>query len=178
VAVTRHRYVVEGWGVGELWTEAGVVLEHSFDARAVTAGEPLGTPASPESSLAEQPARVDDDFVPDLVERVHRQLAGEQVDFHDVQIELGWCTQFQRAAVEALRGIPWGEVVTYGELAVLAGRPGAARAAGSVCAGNRFAFIVPCHRVVAASGIGGYGTSGTALKRRLLELEGVPVAAL
>jgi methylated-DNA-[protein]-cysteine S-methyltransferase len=176
--VARHRYVVEGWGVGELWTDGGVVLEHSFDARPITAGEPLGTPTSPESSVADPAARVGDDFVPDLIARVHRQLAGTQVDFADVAIELGWCTPFQRAAVEALREVPWGEVVTYGELAALAGRPGAARAAGSVCAGNRFSFIVPCHRVVAASGIGGYGASGTALKRCLLELEGVPVAAL
>jgi methylated-DNA-[protein]-cysteine S-methyltransferase len=80
--------------------------------------------------------------------------------------------------VDAAREVPWGDVVTYGELAAHAGYPGAARAAGSVCAGNRFWLIVPCHRVVAATGIGGYGASGTALKRRLLELEGVPVGAL
>ena len=69
--------------------------------------------------------------------------------------------------------IPWGEVVSYGELAALAGRPGAARAAGSFCAENRFSLIIPCHRVVAANGIGGYGIAGPELKRRLLALEGV-----
>ena len=69
--------------------------------------------------------------------------------------------------------MPRGEVVTYGELAALAGFPGAARAAGSFCARNRFALIVPCHRVVGAAGIGGYGTTGTGVKRRLLALEGV-----
>jgi len=47
------------------------------------------------------------------------------------------------------------------------------RAAGSVCAGNRFPLVVPCHRVVAANGIGRYGARGVGYKRRLLELEGV-----
>ncbi len=75
--------------------------------------------------------------------------------------------------MRALRAVPWGEVVTYGELAALGGRPRAARAAGAMCADNRFALIVPCHRVVASGGIGGYGDSGVALKRRLLALEGV-----
>jgi methylated-DNA-[protein]-cysteine S-methyltransferase len=71
-----------------------------------------------------------------------------------------------------MRRVPYGEVVTYGELAALAGYPGAARAVGSFCAHNRFAIVVPCHRVVAADGIGPYGSLGTDYKRRLLALEG------
>jgi len=55
----------------------------------------------------------------------------------------------------------------------LAGRPGAARAAGTFCARNRLALFVPCHRVVAAGGIGSYGSLGLDYKRRLLALEGV-----
>jgi methylated-DNA-[protein]-cysteine S-methyltransferase len=175
--VTRHGYAVEGWGVGELWTADGVVLEHSF-AAAPTAHVPEGTPASPESIVARPAARDCDDFVPELVRRIHRLLAGEDEDVSDVPIDLSWCTPFQLAAIEALRAVPRGEIVTYGELAALAGAPGAARAAGSVCAGNRFWLLVPCHRVVSASGIGGYGASGVGLKRRLLELEGVPAGAL
>jgi len=61
----------------------------------------------------------------------------------------------------------------YGELAALAGRPGAARAAGTFCAQNRFALVFPCHRVVSSTGIGGYGSAGLGLKRRLLALEGI-----
>jgi methylated-DNA-[protein]-cysteine S-methyltransferase len=178
VRVTRHGYAVAGWGVGELWESGGVVVEHSFDAAAARTHGPKGTPASPENTLAAEPARVGDDFVSDLLRRIHRRLTGEPVDFTDVTLELDWCTPFQHAVVERLRQVPWGEVVTYGELAALAGYPGAARAVGSVCAANRFWLLVPCHRVVAAAGIGGYGASGTTLKRRLLELEGVPVAAL
>ena len=76
-----------------------------------------------------------------------------------------------------MRSVGWGEVVTYGGLAALAGRPRAARAAGSFCARNRLSLVVPCHRVVAAGRgepfvLGGYGASGRRLKRRLLALEG------
>jgi methylated-DNA-[protein]-cysteine S-methyltransferase len=73
--------------------------------------------------------------------------------------------------LEAIRGIPYGETATYGEVAALAGHPNAQRAVGSFCAANRFPLIVPCHRVVAAGGLGSYGTLGVGYKRRLLELE-------
>jgi len=116
---------------------------------------------------------VGDDFATDVCRRIHGFLLGDPADLADVPLDLDWCTPFQRAAVETLREIPRGELVTYGELAALAGAPGAARAAGSVCAQNRFWLLVPCHRVVAADGIGGYGSSGVGLKRRLLELEGI-----
>jgi methylated-DNA-[protein]-cysteine S-methyltransferase len=82
-------------------------------------------------------------------------------------------TPFQRAVADALRTVPRGEVVTYGELAALAGHPNAQRAAGTFCAGNRFPVVVPCHRVVGAGGIGSYGSLGLEYKRRLLALEGV-----
>ena len=84
-------------------------------------------------------------------------------------------TEFGRALGEALVAVPRGEVVTYGELAALAGRPGAARAAGTFCAHNRLPVFVPCHRVVSAGGLGGYGSLGGDYKRRLLALEGVTV---
>jgi methylated-DNA-[protein]-cysteine S-methyltransferase len=71
----------------------------------------------------------------------------------------------------ALRAVPYGETVTYGELAALAGHVGAQRAVGTFCARNRFGVVVPCHRVVAADGIGPYGSLGSEYKRRLLELE-------
>jgi methylated-DNA-[protein]-cysteine S-methyltransferase len=104
---------------------------------------------------------------------MRERFAGARDSFADVALELEGLTGFQRAVVETLRSVPWGEVVTYGELAALAGYPNAQRAAGSVCAHNRFPLVVPCHRVVAANGIGRYGASGIEYKRRLLELEGV-----
>ena len=111
--------------------------------------------------------------MPDLVARVRQQLSGTRTTYAGISLDLSWCTRFQAELAAALLAVSWGEVVSYGELAALAGRPGAARAAGSFCAQNRFALVLPCHRVVGATGIGGYGESGVGLKRRLLALEGV-----
>jgi len=80
-------------------------------------------------------------------------------------------TEFDRAVWEELRRIPAGELRTYGELARSIGRPRAARAVGGACRRNPVAILVPCHRVVAANGLGGYA-AGAARKRALLELEG------
>jgi methylated-DNA-[protein]-cysteine S-methyltransferase len=108
-----------------------------------------------------------------LADRFTAFFAGQDADFRDVPVDLEWATPFQLAVADALRAVPRGTVVSYGELAALAGYPGAARAAGSFCAHNRFMLIVPCHRVVGAAGLGGYGSAGLDTKRRLLALEGV-----
>lgn len=148
--MTRVAYEIDGWGVGELWEQEGRLLQ-------------LEHPTPGGSPEGEHP----------LVPRLQAYFAGEPVSFADVPAEENGWTPFQQALAQALRRVPWGSVVTYGELAALAGRPGAARAAGSFCAGNRFAIVIPCHRVVAAGGIGGYGSLGLGYKRRLLALEGV-----
>jgi len=108
-----------------------------------------------------------------LVERLRAYFDGERVSFEDIELDLSWTTPFQRAIAETLRSVPAGETVTYGELAALAGHPNAGRAVGSFCAANRFGVIIPCHRVVASTGLGSYGSLGIAYKRRLLALEGV-----
>ncbi len=104
--------------------------------------------------------------------RLRRYFAGARDDFLDVDLDLDGATPFQRAVCDALRAVPYGETVTYGELAALAGHPNAQRAVGSFCAHNRFSIVVPCHRVVAAGGLGSYGSLGVPYKQRLLELEG------
>jgi methylated-DNA-[protein]-cysteine S-methyltransferase len=111
--------------------------------------------------------------VPSLIARLQAFFAGERVEFSDIDLDLEELSEFQLACVDVLRRLPRGEVVTYGELAALAGRPGAARAAGTFCARNRLCILVPCHRVVGADGIGSYGSLGVGYKRRLLELEDV-----
>jgi methylated-DNA-[protein]-cysteine S-methyltransferase len=151
VAVTRVAYTADGWGVGELWRDGVRLLWHE-----------LPRPGLKADSVTRDP----------LAERMRSYFAGEPDDFRDVAIDLDWCTPFQRAMAEALRAVPRGETVTYGELAALGGRPNAPRAAGSFCAHNRFGLVVPCHRVVAAGGLGAYGSLGQEYKRRLLELEG------
>ena len=81
-------------------------------------------------------------------------------------------TQFQKSVWSALLEIPYGEVVTYGELAAAIGRPRASRAVGSANGKNKIPIIVPCHRVVAAGGLGGYsGVGGIATKAWLLNFE-------
>jgi O-6-methylguanine DNA methyltransferase len=78
---------------------------------------------------------------------------------------------FRMRAWNAMRTIPAGEVLTYGDLASRAGNPGAARAAGTACALNSVMLFVPCHRIVASNGLGGYAY-GLDLKRALLSHEG------
>jgi methylated-DNA-[protein]-cysteine S-methyltransferase len=108
-----------------------------------------------------------------LAIRLGRYFVSGAGDFRDVEVDLDGASDFERDVTEALRRVPCGETVTYGELAALAGHPNAQRAAGTFCARNRFGIIVPCHRVVAADGLGSYGSLGLEYKRRLLELEGV-----
>ncbi|MCL1839883.1 MGMT family protein [Candidatus Saccharibacteria bacterium] len=81
-------------------------------------------------------------------------------------------TEFARAVLREMAKIPYGEVRSYGELALRAGYPRAARAVGTVCRNNRYPIIIPCHRVVGSNGIGGY-SFGLQMKRELLRLEGV-----
>ena len=81
-------------------------------------------------------------------------------------------TDFQRNVWAALSEIPYGEVVSYADLAAWAGRPKAFRAAGAACGANRVPILIPCHRVVARAGLGGFG-GGLKVKRSLLRLEQV-----
>lgn len=83
-------------------------------------------------------------------------------------------TAFQARVRRAMQAIPYGQTRGYGELAHEAG--GAPRAVGQACGANRLPLVVPCHRVVAAGGLGGYsGGKGLATKRFLLALEGAPL---
>ena len=152
MVTTQVAYAVEGWGVGELVVADGRVVWHELP----------------------HPARTDQVTTChlELVDRLKAYFAGEEVTLEDVPVDLEYDSPFFTRCAEALRSIPRGEVVTYGELAALAGAPGAARAAGSFCARNRLGLFVPCHRVVAAGDLGSYGSYGIAYKRRLLELEG------
>jgi O-6-methylguanine DNA methyltransferase len=142
--------------VGELWLRGNVLVGHELPRAAAIGGGGKG----------------------ELAERFAAYFAGEPSSFDDVELDLDDWTPFQCRLVGALRSVPYGETVTYGELAALAGSPSAHRAAGTFCAGNRFPLVVPCHRVVAANGIGGFGPLGVDYKRRLLELERTGLAGL
>ena len=149
----RLAYTSEGWGVGEAWIEGDRLLWHELP----------------------RPALATESSCHPVAERFARFFAGARDDFLDVELDLEDATPFQRAVAETLRCVPYGETVTYAELADLAGYARAQRAVGTFCARNRFGIVVPCHRVTGADGVGSYGSLGIEYKRRLLALEGVAV---
>jgi O-6-methylguanine DNA methyltransferase len=193
--VTSVSYAADGWGVGEVWHDGRRLVWHELPHPRPAAASSLGTrarartrargtpsqgggkrPPPTEATIPPKRAREGHAAGPELQEVVHRLAAyfdGSRDDFHDVEIDTDGWTQFQLDVLRALRAVPYGEVVSYGELARLAGYPRAQRAAGTFCAGNRFPLVVPCHRVVSASGLGAYPTLGVEYKRRMLALEGV-----
>ena len=107
--------------------------------------------------------------VADAARQLAQYLAGERREF-DVQLDDDEATDFQREVWMALCAIPYGQTRTYAEIARAVGRPLAARAVGQANHANPWPVIVPCHRVVAAAGLGGYG-GGLDVKRYLLDLE-------
>ncbi|HYC20227.1 MAG TPA: MGMT family protein [Candidatus Bathyarchaeia archaeon] len=106
------------------------------------------------------------------VRALESYLRGENVDLGAFQVNIGNRSAFERAVLQSVRGIPKGCTATYSELAARLGKPKAARAVGNALHHNPVPLFVPCHRVVAASGLGGFSW-GVDIKRKLLLLEGV-----
>jgi len=155
VKPTLVHYDAPGFGVGEVWLDDEGRVFHSE----------LPRPRRP--TRVRRPS--DDNQT--LAARLQAFFDGEPDDFKDVPLLLP--DGFHGDCARALRAVPRGEVVTYGELAALAGRPRAARAAGTFCARCELAPFLPVHRVVSSTGIGSWGSHGVEYKRRMLELEGV-----
>lgn len=106
----------------------------------------------------------------DVADQLDEYFAGERRDF-DVALDWRLVRGFTRAALEAVCDIPYGETVGYGEVAIAAGSPRAARAVGTACAHTPFSIVVPVHRVVRADGsLGEYGGQPE-IKRFLVDLE-------
>jgi methylated-DNA-[protein]-cysteine S-methyltransferase len=109
--------------------------------------------------------------VDSIAAQVSEFAHGEREEF-EVEIDWDGIDETHRRVLETLREIaPYGETVTYGELGQRAGVEDP-RDVGVMMARNPFPLVIPCHRVVASDGLGGFG-GGLELKRRLLELEGV-----
>lgn len=106
------------------------------------------------------------------IDRLIAHLSTGRDDLRDIPVHFDMSI-FDREVLEALREIPPGRVMTYGEVAHKIGRPNAARAVGSACARNPAPIIIPCHRVVPASGgLGNYsGGKGPDTKAKLLDRE-------
>jgi len=106
--------------------------------------------------------------------RIREFLAGGPVVFDLAVADLASRPPFQQSVLRAEHGIPRGRVSTYGLIARHLGDPRAARAVGNALATNPFPIIVPCHRAVRADGGPGGFQGGPAMKRALLEREGIP----
>ncbi len=127
---------------------------------------------------AEPPEDAVDDVDRAVAAELDAFLAGELRRFATPVDLSGVGGEYRRTVLETLlREVSWGETVSYGELAAMAGRPAAVRAVGSAMSHNPVAIVVPCHRVLHADGsLGGYG-GGLTLKQALLDLEqGLPIA--
>jgi O-6-methylguanine DNA methyltransferase len=110
-------------------------------------------------------------YYPVWQRQVKEYLRGEREVF-EVEIPELEGTSFQRAVWRAMLEIPYGQTRSYGQLAAEVGRPRAYRAVANACGKNPLPIIIPCHRVVASKGLGGFSL-GIDLKKRLLAIEGV-----
>ena len=115
----------------------------------------------PDPGAADELAHLLDDY-----------FAGAPIRFDD-HVRLDWrlIDGFHRTALQAIASIEWGQTMSYGEVAVVAGSPGAARAVGTACRLTPFSIIVPVHRVVRSDGSPGQYGAHPEHKRYLLDLE-------
>ena len=144
-----------------------------------TQASPLGTLAIATSSAgvsslewADGPAAGAPDRA--VARALDSYFAGDHAALADLDVDLGRRGAFTLAVLQALRSIAPGTTTTYGALALLAGRPGAARAVGQAVGSNPVPVIVPCHRVIASNGSLGGFSAGLDRKRALLDHEGLP----
>ncbi|MCE5322181.1 methylated-DNA--[protein]-cysteine S-methyltransferase [bacterium] len=156
-------------------TKLGFIALAGVDGRLTRSTLPKPTRTSALESLG---AGIESSFVEDcdafgdLPGRLMDYANGRRVDFSGVSVDLSGYGKFHAAVLSACRKVPYGELITYGGLAAMAGSKKAARAAGSAMAGNNVPIIIPCHRVIASGGkIGGF-SAGLDMKRKLLRLEG------
>lgn len=146
-------------------------LEHRFRTQPVDLAE------APPNSEAVAHLRAALDAIQAFLDGDLRALEWLPVDLED---RAGW----DRLVLGAVRGISPGSTASYGEVARMIGKPGAARAVGGAVSRNPIGLVIPCHRVIAGDGsIGGYGggwwggrQAGLALKQELLAREGINVA--
>jgi methylated-DNA-[protein]-cysteine S-methyltransferase len=107
-------------------------------------------------------------------EQITAYFDGARVDFRDVPIVLEGLDLFAKRVLTVCRGITFGQTISYGQLAKIAGKPRSVRVVGRILAQNPLPLIIPCHRVICANGaLGGFSaTGGVNLKKKMLKLEG------
>ena len=111
-----------------------------------------------------------------VIDQLREYFARDRKGF-DLPVDLSGVTPFTRSVLDATNRIPYGKVRTYGDVAAEIGKPKASRAVGNALGRNPIPVIIPCHRVVLASGAMGWYTGGPEIKRTLLGIEGSPLGA-
>lgn len=154
---------------GVAWSKAGIAGMNLPEASAEATRARLQRrwPTAVEAAPPPEVARV--------LERVRALLAGKRDPLDDVTLDLAGLPPFNRRVYDVARAIPPGQTLTYGDIAKRLGvGPEMARDVGQALGQNPIPIIVPCHRVLAASGrMGGFSANGgIATKRRMLEIEG------
>jgi AraC family transcriptional regulator of adaptative response/methylated-DNA-[protein]-cysteine methyltransferase len=150
------------------WTEQGIVLLHLQQTEILQARDVLAS-EFPDCTFVR-----DDLKASDLLEQVFQQ---GKPDHPKPSLKLALTgSPFQLKVWQGLRGIPFGEVRSYGALAESLGHPGAARAVGTAVAANKLAYLVPCHRVIRASGETGQFRWGAEVKAQMLAWEASELA--
>jgi methylated-DNA-[protein]-cysteine S-methyltransferase len=127
-------------------------------------------------SLARQgsvsPAAASDSLAHEAARQISEWADGVRREF-DLPIDWSLTSGPQQRVLQVLyETVPFGQTITYGDLADRSGLPGGARLVGQIMGSNPIPIVVPCHRVLASDGLGGYGP-GIELKRRILVLEQV-----
>lgn len=108
----------------------------------------------------------------EVVDQLSGYFSGQRHDF-SIPVDLSGVTDFTRKVLEATANIPYGETVSYGEIATKIGVPGATQAVGNALGANPVPIVIPCHRVIRGDGSMGWFTGGPHIKRALLRIEGV-----
>jgi methylated-DNA-[protein]-cysteine S-methyltransferase len=111
-------------------------------------------------------------FTGEITDQLSGYFSGKIREF-TVPVDLSGVTDFTRKVLEATADIPYGETVSYGEIAATIGMPGATQAVGNALGANPVPIVIPCHRVIRSDGSMGWFTGGPHIKRALLRLEGV-----
>ena len=159
------------WGPGLVWILEGRLV--AVDLPETAGGLSRVTDLKAEDSSGFAVSETDRAALEHWVQELESYFGGNRLGWslEEVSLETDALGPFARAVYTALLEIPPGQAVAYGELAEMAGYPGAARAVGNVMAANPIPVVIPCHRVIRADGtLGNYGDDPT-WKSRLLEHE-------
>jgi len=156
---------------GVAWSQRGLArIQLPEDSAEGTLRRLVATVALPDGGGSTTPPAA----VQSAIDRIIRHLTGKEAGLEQIALDLEGIPPFHRKVYEAARRIASGKTLTYGELAKIAGSPMGSRAVGQAMAKNPLPIVVPCHRVVAASGKpGGFSSfGGLDTKARLLAIEG------